>query len=64
MKVMVDEPLCTGCGACTELCPEIFEIPEGAEVARVKVDVVPSALEAICRQAAEECPVAAILTED
>ena len=32
MKAKVDPELCTGCGACEETCPEVFELPEGADV--------------------------------
>ena len=61
MKVKVDQELCTGCGPCVEICPEIFEL-EG-DIAKVKVDIVPSQVEAACREAVEECPTDAISME-
>jgi len=64
MKAKVDPELCTGCGACEETCPEVFELPEGADVAGVKVETVPPELEDKVRQAAEDCPVEAISLED
>ncbi|MFW6164236.1 MAG: ferredoxin [Planctomycetota bacterium] len=64
MKAAIDEDLCTACGTCPEVCPEVFELPDDAEVARVKVDEVPSALVAKAREAAEECPVDAISIEE
>ena len=55
-KVWVDEE-CIGCGACVELCPDVFEmegdiacIAEGADLS----------LDDEITEAAEECPVEAI----
>jgi ferredoxin len=64
MKARVDPDTCTGCGACVDTCPEVFELPEGSDVARVKVDPVPPEAEAPCREAAEGCPVEAISIEE
>ena len=64
MKAVVDPDLCTACGTCTEVCPEVFELPDDADVARVKADPVPADFEDACRQAAEDCPVDAISIED
>jgi ferredoxin len=63
MKATVDET-CTACGLCVETCPEVFELPEGADIARVKVGQVPAGAEDCCRQAADECPVDAIHIEE
>jgi len=27
-KVVLDEECCVGCGACAELCPEVFEMDD------------------------------------
>ncbi len=62
MKAIVDRDTCTGCGACVDICPEVFELGED-DIARVKVDKVPSELEARCEEAAESCPVDAISVE-
>ena len=59
LKVQV-EAFCVGCGLCVEACPEVFELPEGADVARVKVAEVPEGAEDACREAAADCPVEAI----
>jgi len=62
MKVRVDENLCTGCGLCADICPEVFEM--GDEVSIVKVDNISSELEEKVREAAESCPVEAIIIEE
>jgi len=62
MKAVVDEEECTGCGLCTETCPEVFELSD--DVASVIVDEVPEDAIDTCKQAAEECPVEAISIEE
>jgi len=64
MKASVNES-CTACGLCVETCPEVFEMPDDADIARVIVDTVPPDAEDACRQAADDCPVEAIeITEE
>lgn len=58
MTAFVDTDKCTGCGLCTDTCPEVFELT--GDVAKVKVDFVPKEAENTCREAAESCPVEAI----
>jgi ferredoxin len=60
MKVSITED-CTACGLCVDTCPEVFEL--GDEVAKVTADPVPEVLEEQAKQAAEECPVEAIIVE-
>ncbi len=62
MRVRVDEDACVGDGSCVSICPEIFEM-EG-EVAKTKMDEVTKELEASCREAADVCPVEAIIIEE
>lgn len=33
--VLLDEECCIGCGSCAEICPEVFEMDEDEEKARV-----------------------------
>lgn len=60
MKVRIEDS-CTGCGLCVDTCPEVFEM--GDTMAEVVVDVVPAELEDSVQQAADECPVEAIIVE-
>ncbi len=62
MRVRVDEDACVGDGTCVEVCPEIFEM--SGDVAVTKMEEVPEELEDSCREAAESCPVEAILIEE
>ena len=61
MRAVVNEDECTGCSLCAETCPEVFEMDD--DIAKVKVDVVPSDAEESAKQAAEDCPSEAIAIE-
>lgn len=58
MNVVVDPLLCTACGICAELCPEVFEM--GTEVAEVITNPVPLDKKECVEEAEESCPVEAI----
>ena len=62
MKVRIDESLCTGCGLCVDICPEVFEMPESVSI--VKTPEVPEDLVDKVKEAAESCPVEAIIIEE
>jgi len=55
------EDTCTACGLCVDTCPEVFEM--GPDMAVVSVDEVPPEFEDAVQQAADECPVEAIIVE-
>ena len=57
MKLVLIEDSCVGCGACVEICPEVFEL-EG-ELATIKKGADLS-LDKKIIEAAEACPVEAI----
>ena len=62
MRVRVDADLCTGCAVCTDMCPEVFDLRDAVSV--VLVDEVPQDLADTVREAAEACPVEAIIVEE
>lgn len=55
------EDTCTACGLCVDTCPDVFDM--GDEMAKVIVDEVPEEFEEDVQQAADECPVEAIIVE-
>ncbi len=61
MTVTIEDS-CTACGICADTCPEVFEL--GDEIAEVLVDNVPQEFEEATQQAAEECPVEAIIIQE
>jgi ferredoxin len=63
MKATVDPDLCTACGLCEEICPDVFEADDDG-IAQVKVDEIPEELEESVRDAADQCPVEAITIEE
>ncbi len=60
MTVTIEDS-CTACGLCVDACPEVFQM--GLEIAEVAVDEVSPELEEAVQQAADECPVEAIIVE-
>ena len=60
MKVVIEDS-CTACGMCVESCPDVFEM--GSDMAEVITDQVPAEFEDAVQQAADECPVEAIIVE-
>ena len=58
MKVRIEDT-CTACGFCCDTCPEVFEM--GDTMAMVAVDEVPPEYQEKAQQAADECPVRAII---
>ncbi len=62
MKAIVDPDVCTGCGLCVDICPEVFEL--SGDVAISIVDEVPQDCIETCQESAESCPVEAISIED
>lgn len=64
MKATIDEDQCTGCEECVEAVPDVFEMKDDGELAKVKVAPIPSDLEDDTREAADDCPAEAIIIED
>jgi ferredoxin len=61
MKVRIDKDACTGCGLCADSVADVFKM--GDDVAEVLKAVVPANLEADVKDAADNCPVEAIIIE-
>ncbi|OEF96204.1 ferredoxin [Desulfuribacillus alkaliarsenatis] len=59
MKVTVDQDLCISCGACIDICSEVFDWNDDGK-AEAKTDSVSSELEDSVREASESCPTDAI----
>ena len=62
MKVRVDQEACVGDETCVSICPEIFKMED--EVAATIMEEVPPDLQKSCREAADACPVEAIILEE
>jgi len=60
MKVRIEDT-CTACGLCVDTCPDVFEM--GSDIAQVIIEEVPAEYEDSVQQAADECPVEAIIAE-
>jgi ferredoxin len=60
MRVRIEDT-CTACGLCVDTCPDVFGM--GTDMAEVIVDEVPAEFEEAVQQAADECPVEAIVVE-
>jgi ferredoxin len=61
MKAKVDPEICIGCALCEQTCPGVFRMEGDKAVA--STNIVPEDLEAACKQAADDCPVTAIIIE-
>ena len=60
MRVRIEDT-CTACGLCIDTCSDVFEM--GSDMAEVTVDEVPPEFKEAVQQAADECPVEAIIVE-
>ncbi len=58
MQAWIDTNLCTGCGSCEAICPDVFTVEDG--IAQIQTTPVPDECEDECREATEACPVQAI----
>lgn len=58
------EPGCILCHSSVGICPDVFEVVEGAESARVRPDARLAGREDDIRLAAENCPAQVIRLEE
>ncbi len=59
MKAIVDEDLCIGCGACEDVCPNVFRLEDDGYSHVIAENPTPE-LYACIRDAEDSCPVSAI----
>ena len=62
MKASVNKELCIGCGACTSICPAVFELGDNY-VSMVIVEYINETEQDCADNAAASCPVGAITLE-
>ncbi len=60
MAIVINDEECIGCGTCAELCPDVFEMNEEEEKAKVKA---PDSDADCVNEAIDSCPVEAISKE-
>ena len=60
-SITVDSDLCIGCGLCTEICPEVFEMGDDGQ-AHV-IDAAACDSSDCCDEARDSCPTDAIKLE-
>jgi ferredoxin len=63
MNAHVDKDTCIGCGLCPSISPEVFEMQDDGKAGEI-VDSVPETAQDSAKEAAESCPVNAILVEE
>ena len=62
MRVSIDKTSCISCKQCSEICPEVFR-PGKDDISEVHTQPTAETEDA-ARQAADECPVSAIIIEE
>jgi ferredoxin len=62
MRLRIDKESCVGCGNCADICPDAIEMD--GDLAVAKITDVPDKLQACCREAADSCPVEAVILEE
>ena len=56
MTAALDRTVCTGCGICAIICPEVFRMQGGRkDIAVVHAETVPEEAETFCEDARDCC---------
>lgn len=67
MKVVVKKDVCIGCGACTVIADQVFEIDDDGLAKVIKefenIEIIQEEIDNV-QDAADSCPVGAIETEE
>ncbi|HAH86183.1 MAG: ferredoxin [Armatimonadota bacterium] len=63
MRPEVDESLCIGDGACTDICPEVFEMGDDNLAHVINQNPGPELYDKV-QEAADACPVEAIIIHE
>ena len=61
-KVVIEAEECVACGTCVEICPEVFKMDDGDEVAEVIMDT--GGPEDLIQESMDSCPVQCIQWEE
>ncbi len=65
MKITIDQEKCIGCGSCSAICPDVFDLSEDNKAILKKDGSNQGQANEDCvKEAAEVCPVQAIETEE
>jgi ferredoxin len=64
MKVKLDPDVCDAHGDCVVAAPEIFDLGDDDEIAKVLIEEPDEELHDKAREAADACPVQAITIEE
>ena len=56
-KIQIDQELCIGCGACVNLCPDVFELQDDGKSKVIKED---GCNNCDCEMVVNSCPVGCI----
>ncbi|SCI30224.1 MULTISPECIES: ferredoxin [unclassified Romboutsia] len=62
MKAFVDKDICIGCGACTGICPDVFDMDDDGLAVAIEGELN-SELQDLAVDAQDSCPVSAITVE-
>ena len=63
MKAFVDKNNCIGCGVCTSIASSIFALADDGLAENILGEEIPTEFEEAAQEAAESCPVGAIVVE-
>lgn len=58
--ITINEEECTGCGVCASICPEVFEMGDDGIAHLISAEECDGC---DCQEAADSCPVQAIIIE-